>query len=137
MVRPTPVPDELSEPFWNACNEGRLVVQNCKACNRMQYPPERVCSERGSKSDMEWREVSGRGTINGYVVVHDSRLRVWVPQQPYNVAVIEIEEDPAINFFSNLPGTPVDQVPVGASVQVEFLETETGQKIPEWRIVGD
>ena len=137
MVRPTPVPDELSEPFWNACNEGRLVVQNCKACNRLQYPPERVCSECGSESDMEWREVSGRGTINGYVVVHDSRLRVWVPQQPYNVAVIEIEEDPAINFFSNLSGTPVDQVPVGASVQVEFLETETGQKIPEWRIVGD
>jgi uncharacterized OB-fold protein len=86
---------------------------------------------------MEWLEVSGRGTINGYVVVHDSRLRVWVPQQPYNVAVIQLEEDPAINFFSNLSGTPVDQVPVGASVQVEFLEMETGQKIPEWRIVGD
>jgi uncharacterized OB-fold protein len=86
---------------------------------------------------MEWREVSGRGTINGYVVVHDSRLRVWVPQQPYNVAVIQLEEDPTINFFSNLSGTPVDQVPVGASVQVEFLETEAGQKIPEWRIVTD
>ena len=137
MARPTPVADDVSEPFWNACNEGRLVVQNCRACNRMQYPPESTCSGCGSDSNLEWREVSGRGTINGYVVVHDSRLRLWVPEQPYNVAVIQLEEDPTINFFSNLPGTPVDKVPVGASVQVEFLETEAGQKIPEWRIVTD
>ena len=31
----------------------------------------------------------------------------------------------------------VDQVPVGASVQVEFEVTNaTGQKVPEWRVVG-
>jgi len=137
LTRPTPVPDDLSRPFWDACNEGRLVVQCCKTCDRMQYPPENSCSECGSKSSLEWHEVSGRGTINGYVVVHDSRLRLWVPDQPYNVAIIHIEEDPTINFFSNLPGTPVDEVPVGANVQVEFLDTEDGQKIPEWRIVTD
>ena len=103
----------------------------------MQYPPARTCSECDSDSSLEWREVSGRGTINGYIVVHDSRLRLWVPQQPYNVAVVQIDEDPTVNFFSNLSGTPADQVPVGSSVQVEFLELEGGQKIPEWRVVTD
>ena len=137
MQRPTPVSDDLSSPFWNACNEGRLIVQHCKDCDRMQYPPARTCSECDSDSSLEWREVSGRGTINGYIVVHDSRLRLWVPQQPYNVAVVQIDEDPTVNFFSNLSGTPADQVPVGSSVQVEFLELEGGQKIPEWRVVTD
>jgi uncharacterized OB-fold protein len=85
---------------------------------------------------MEWREVSGRGTINGYIVIYDSRLRLWTTEQPYNVAIVQLEEDPTVNFFSNLPGIPVDEVPVGASVQVEFLETATGQKIPEWQVVG-
>ena len=127
----------MSSPFWNACNEGRLIVQHCKDCDRMQYPPARTCSECDSDSSLEWREVSGRGTINGYIVVHDSRLRLWVPQQPYNVAVVQIDEDPTVNFFSNLSGTPADQVPVGSSVQVEFLELEGGQKIPEWRVVTD
>jgi hypothetical protein len=31
---------------------------------------------------------------------------------------------------------PVDEVPVGAKVQVEWLEVTPGQLIPEWRIVS-
>ena len=132
--RPVPVPDEVSAPFWNACNEGKLMVQSCADCEKLQYPPARDCAECGSEA-LSWREVSGRGTINGYIVIHDSRLRVWVPHQPYNVAVVQIEEDPSVNFFSNLPGTAADQVPVGSSVEVEFIDVSESQKIPEWRVV--
>jgi hypothetical protein len=57
--------------------------------------------------------------------------------QPFNLAVISLEEDPEIMLYSHLPGTPVEEVPVGASVQVEFETTQaTGQKVPEWRVVG-
>ena len=56
--------------------------------------------------------------------------------QPFNIAVVQLEEDPGINMLSHLPGTPVDEIPVGAKVQVEFETTsETGQKVPEWRVV--
>ena len=134
--RPVPVPDEVSAPFWNACNEGRLMVQGCADCEKLQYPPARLCAECGSEA-LNWQEVSGRGTINGYIVIHDSRLRVWVPHQPYNVAVVQLEEDPAVNFFSNLPGYQADEVPVGSSVEVEFIDVSPDQKIPEWRVVGD
>jgi hypothetical protein len=30
----------------------------------------------------------------------------------------------------------VDQVPVGARVEVIFEATANGQKVPEWRVVG-
>ena len=137
MPRPvTPIPDELSKPFWDACNERRLVIQNCRACNRMQYPPEKTCYECESDQNLEWREVQGRGSINGFVVIHDSRLQVYWDQQPYNVAIIQLEEDPDIKFFSNLPGTPVDEVPIGAPVEVVFEEAAPGQLIHEWRVVG-
>jgi hypothetical protein len=102
----------------------------------MQYPPEKTCSECGSAEYLGWRDVSGRGSINGYVVFHDTRLRLWTPEQPYNVAIIQLEEDPDIKFFSNMPGVPVGEVPVGASVQVDFQEVSPGQLIHEWRIVG-
>ena len=136
MPKPIPVPDELSKPFWDACNERRLIVQNCTACNRMQYPPEKTCYECGSAESLEWREVSGRGKIHGYCVMHDSRMRLFQPDQPFNVAIIELEEDPDIKFFSNLPGTPADAVPVGASVQVEFQQVAPSQLIHEWRVVS-
>ena len=137
MPKQSPVPDALSKPFWDACNEGRLVMQTCKTCNRMQFPPEPACSECSSKENLEWREVSGRGKINGYGVMHDCRIRTLQADQPFNIALIELEDDPEITMYSHLPGTPVDEVPVGASVQVVFEETPaTGQKVPEWRVVS-
>jgi hypothetical protein len=38
--------------------------------------------------------------------------------------------------LSNLPGTPVDEVPVGAPVEVVYEEVAPGQLIQEWRVVG-
>ena len=136
MPRPVPIPDEVSKPFWEAANEQRLTVQRCTTCDRMQYPPEARCFQCNSAENLEWSEVSGRGTIDDYVVVYDSRLRMFQAEQPYNVAIVQIEEDPDIQFFSNLPGTPVEEVPVGASVEVVFVTSAApGQLIPEWRVV--
>ena len=136
MPKPSPVPDEISKPFWDACNEHRLIIQVCTKCNRMQYPPEKTCLECGSSENLSWREVHGRGKIHGYCVMYDSRIRLLQEQQPFNIAVIELEENPEIKFFSHLPGTPPDQVPVGATVTVEFEETANGQRVPEWRVVS-
>ena len=56
MPKPIPVPDELSKPFWDACNERRLIVQNCTACDRMQYPPQAMCAGCRSADHLAWRE---------------------------------------------------------------------------------
>ena len=135
MPKLVPVANELTKPFWDAVNQKRLVVQNCKVCSRKQYPPEATCAECGSNKNLEWCEVAGRGKIIGYIVVHDSRIRVLQADQPFNMAVVALEEDPALNFLSHLPGTPVDQVPVGASVQAYFEEVAPGQLIHEWKVV--
>ncbi|MQG21467.1 MAG: hypothetical protein FI725_05670 [SAR202 cluster bacterium] len=136
MPRPIPVPDATSKPFWDACNEKRLIVQHCTYCDRKQFPPEPECRECGWHFHLSWLETSGRGTIVGYSVTYESRIQAWHPEQPFNNVIIALEEDPVINFHSNLPGVPVDEVPVGATVEVEFLEVTDGQLIPEWRVVS-
>ncbi len=131
------VPDELTQPFWDAANEGRLVIQHCKACIRLRHPPAPMCDQCGSGDNLEWKQMSGRGKIYNYGVVHDCPVRLLQKDQPFNVAAITLDEDSGIQMYSHLPGTPVDEVPVGASVQVVFEETPaTGQKVPEWRVVG-
>ena len=136
MPKPIPVANELSKPFWDACNERRLVVQNCTACNKLQYPPKPRCGNCGSADNLEWKEVEGRGHILEYAVMRDTRIRPLQADQPFNVAVITLDKDPGINFMSNLPGTPVGEVPVGASVEVVFEETGSGQLIHEWKVAG-
>ncbi len=137
MPKQSPVPEELDKPFWDACNEDRLVIQNCAACNRLQHPPQPRCAQCGSGDHLGWRAMSGRGTIYSYGVVYDTPVAALQANQPYNLAVIQLEEDPGINMYSHLPGAPVDEVPIGGRVQVMFETTPaTGQKVPEWRVVG-
>ena len=134
MPKPIPIPDELSNPFWDAVNERRLTVQNCTDCNTLQYPPRPACRDCGS-SKLEWKETSGRGHILSYMVVADGRLARTRPDQPFNLAVITLDDDPRINFYSNLPGVPVWKAPVGAPVEVTFEEVAPGQLIHEWKLV--
>jgi len=136
MPKQSPVPSELDKPFYDACNEGRLVVQYCANCARYQFPPRGACS-RCAGIGLEWKEVSGKGKITSRVVVHDTPISSLIPDQPFNVATISLDEEPEVIMLSHLPGTPVDQVPIGARVEVLFETTPaTGQKVPEWRVVG-
>ena len=134
MPKVIPVPDELSQPFWDAVNEKRLVLQHCGGCDLLQYPPKRSCSQCGSAEKLVWKEVEGKGHISSYILIEDGRLDRRMPDQPYNLAVVTLDEDPTINFYSNLPGVPVDQVPLGAAVEVVFEECGPGQLIHEWRV---
>ena len=136
MVKQGVVPDELTKGFWEAANDGRLVIQNCKACNRLQNPPAPTCSKCSSGDNLEWKEMSGRGKIYNYGVVYDTPVKLLQDEQPFNLAVITLDDDPAIQMYSHLPGTPVDDVPVGASVEVVFEATANGQMVPEWRVAG-
>ncbi|MSQ29900.1 MAG: hypothetical protein EXR68_05370 [Dehalococcoidia bacterium] len=137
MPKQSPVPNALDKPFWDACNEDRLVLQHCDACGRFQHPPEATCASCGSAERLVWQPVSGRGTVYSYGVVYDTPIASLQGDQPYNVAVIDLDDAPGINMLSHLPGTPVDKVPIGASVRLMFEATPaTGQKVPEWQVAG-
>tara|TARA_Y100000590_G_scaffold268319_1_gene301369 strand:- start:6221 stop:6628 length:408 start_codon:yes stop_codon:yes gene_type:complete len=135
MPKQAVVPDDFTKPYYDACNQGKLVIQNCKSCNILQHPPAPACRECNA-SDMEWKEVSGRGTIYEYGVIHDCPVASLQADQPFNVAVIMLDEDQGIQMYSHLPGVPADEVPVGSKVEVIFEETPNGQKVPEWKVVN-
>ncbi len=134
MPKLIPVPDELSQPFWDAVNRQRLVIQNCASCHKLQYPPRPACQLCNSADAIEWQEVDGKGHIAACIVIEDGRLNRRMPDQPYNLALITLDQDPTVNFYSNLPGVPPYQAPIGAAVTVAFEEVAPGQLIHEWRL---
>jgi uncharacterized protein len=137
MPKQSPTPNALDKPFYDACNEERLIIQYCASCHKYQFPPQPTCNHCGNGSAVEWRQLSGRGRIISRVVVYDTPTSTLIPGQPFNVAAIALDEEPEVVMLSHLPGTPVDQVPVGAAVEVIFEATPaTGQKVPEWRVIG-
>jgi uncharacterized OB-fold protein len=90
----------------------------------------------GSGDNLEWKEVEGKGHIATSIVIEDGRLNRRMPDQPYNLAMITLDEDTNINFYSNLPGTPPYEAPVGAAVQVFYEEVSPDQLIHEWQVIS-
>ena len=64
MLKPQPRVTQLNRPFWDGCNNGRLVIQKCRACTRAVFYP-RVCCPFCKAGDLDWIEASGN-----YLVLH-------------------------------------------------------------------
>ena len=136
MPKLIPVADELSKPFWDAVNNKRLLLQHCGACNKLQYPPQPACQVCNKADTLTWKEVTGKGHIAASIVIEDGRLNRRMADMPYNLAMVTLDEDPTVNFYSNLPGTAPYKAPVGAAVEMTFEEVAPGQLIHEWRVTG-
>jgi uncharacterized OB-fold protein len=136
LQRPIPVPTDLTKPFWEAANQEKLVVQQCSHCNTLFYPPRERCNSCGSTDPLGWKEVEGKGHIDVHLVIRDSRIRGFRSAQPINFVIVRLDEDPGLNFLSNLPGSDAGDVHDDGPVELVFVKAANAdQLIPEWRAV--
>jgi uncharacterized OB-fold protein len=114
--RPLPKPDIYAKtrPFWEAANQGKLLLQYCKDSGKYQWYP-RSGSVHTGKRNIEWREVAGRGTVYAYTVSvapwpgHEDRV-------PYLCALVELQE--GVRILANLVNVMPDDVRSGMPVQL-------------------
>ena len=88
-------------PFFEASERGELVIQGCTACGRLRFPPRPVCPWCHS-TGREWSRMSGLGRIWSFAVSHPPLLPPFQDRAPYNVAVVELDEDPLIRVVGNV-----------------------------------
>ena len=55
MSIPLPVPSDVSQPHWDGCREGRLMVQHCRDCDTYVFIPQPFCTACQAES-LEWVE---------------------------------------------------------------------------------
>ena len=94
--RPLPAPDELTRFYWAAAAEHRLVLQRCRSCSKLQYPPE-ICCVHCQAEEFEAAEVSGRGVIYSYSVVDRPLHAGFVDALPYVVVLVELADQPGLS----------------------------------------
>lgn len=132
VARPAPQSTELSEGFWQGVREGRLVIQRCKACGLLRHYPQPMCPACRAL-DFDWAPVAGRGSIYSYTVAHRAFHPAWQAHVPYAIATIELDE--GIRMVCDLPGIALEQVVIGARVEVHFAELPGQGMMPRFRIV--
>ncbi len=134
-----PAPDQDSAPFWEFCARGELRVQQCAACRRRRMPPRPMCPWCRSLESI-WEPTSGRGRVWSWVVPHPPLLAAYAEVAPYNVVVVELDDDPTIRFVGNVvstPDGPLNQVDpatmwIGEPVRVCFAPPVDGIALPRW-----
>jgi uncharacterized OB-fold protein len=135
-----PLLAEEALPHWEGTRDGRLVVQRCPDTGRLIWPP-RPMSPFGSRRKPEWVGVSGRGRIWSFVVPHPPLLPGFTEVAPYNVILVELDEDPTIRVVGNLlahEGAALDSVDpstieIGAPVRAVFGdEFGAGYRLVRW-----
>ncbi|WP_433213983.1 Zn-ribbon domain-containing OB-fold protein [Microtetraspora malaysiensis] len=124
------VPDEVSEGFWAATRERRLVIQSCRSCGRRQHYPRWLCTACGG-AELQFLPVSGLGVVDSFTVVHRAPAPGLEP--PYVVARVRLAEGPVM--LTNLVGAAgwaCDQ-----PVRVDWRPLPDGRHLPVFRPMED
>jgi uncharacterized OB-fold protein len=61
-IRPLPVPDGDTKPYWDAAREHRLIIQRCQNCQQAIFYPRSVCPHCMS-DHIAWIEASGKSRL--------------------------------------------------------------------------
>jgi uncharacterized OB-fold protein len=128
-VRPIPLPNLDSKPYWEACKRHELRVQRCRECQRYRFYP-RTCCPHCLSFEADWEKVSGEGVIYSFTVVHRPPSEAFRDAVPYVVALIQLDE--GIRMMSNVAGCPADQVRIGMRVRAVFQEITQTITLPQF-----
>lgn len=117
--KPLPVPDPVTQPFWDGLNEGILRIQRCAACRTAVFYPRIGCPDCGARA-LEWITASGRGTVHAFTIAHRGVPAAFKGAIPYVVAMVELEEGACL--MTNLIGVDPspDAVKIGMAVEMVF-----------------
>lgn len=117
--------------FWDAAQEGRLVVQQCDDCDEYVFPPQDVCPHCWADG-LRWTDVSGDGRVYSFSTVHVDVHSTWGDRVPYTVAFVRLEE--GVFVVTTLVDCDHEEVEIGTPVTVTFgeLPDEDGQ-FPQFR----
>jgi uncharacterized OB-fold protein len=126
----------------------QLMLRACKACGLMRYPPSHGCPWCADL-EWEWREVSGKGHIYSYEVVHHAIQPGFKDWTPYAIVLVELDEqrgtptpDEALRIIANLVTTdfspePESKVAIGKRVRVVFQDLASDFALPQFALTDE
>lgn len=132
------VPTRIASPrghdnkwWWDACDEGRVLIQRCKACQTLRHPPRPMCGECQS---MEWDSVESalRGEVLSFTELHHPKIPGY--QYPLVCAVIKLGE--GTNLVANVVGCDPEAVHIGMQVQGKVEAVDEKTMLPQFYPAG-
>lgn len=96
MDKPLPVPTPVSQPFWDGLKEHVIRIQYSPSAGTYVFYP-RILAPGTLADDLEWREVSGAGTLYTFTVTDRPTAPPWAGSVPQLLAIVELDEGPRMS----------------------------------------
>jgi len=120
----------VTEPFWQAAKERRLVAPRCADCGTFRLPPTPYCPSCQSKA-VDWVELSGQAEIYSFAVVHGFPGYPDITLVP---VVVDLPDAPGARLISNLIDVDPAAVEIGQRLTVDFHPITGGWMLPVFRL---
>ena len=114
---PLPEPTPVSEPYWHALTEHRILIQYSPSLDRYVFYP-RTLAPGTLADDLEWREIDGEGTLFTYTVAARPTGPPWADALPQLLAVVEWDAGPRVS--TELVDVEPDRIQIGMRVTPVF-----------------
>ncbi len=120
-----------SASFWDAAGEGKLVLQHCRQCEHIQFPPRHLCAKCWSENLAD-AESQGFGAIESVTVVRRAPIASFRDKVPYTVISVLLDEGP--RMIADLKGAEVSTQDIGRRVRAVIdLDTQLNP-LPSFRL---
>ena len=126
VERPLPVERSFSKPFWEATREKRLLIQYDRVAQAYQFYPRPTSIYTGKASNLEWREVSGRGQVFSYTIARRARPP-FREHEPFWLALVTLDE--GVNVMANVVGCTQEQMAIGLRVKPHWQPLSDGRNL--------
>ena len=100
-----------------ALDQGKFLIQQCKACSKSIYFPRELCPHCGS-NDVHFVAPKGRGTVYATTTVR----RKPDAGGDYNVCLVDLDE--GVRLMSRVEHAPTDSVKIGQRVVARMQISE-------------
>ena len=115
--RPMPVKTPTTAPFWDALAQHRIVIQYSPSSDAYVFYP-RVRAPRTLADDLEWREISGMGTLYSFTVAYRPVSPHFADAVPQLLAIVEWDEGPRFSTEMVLPADRADPAELSVGMRV-------------------
>lgn len=105
--------------YMDYCQKDQLAFQRSPSGKAIFYP--RVL-EPITGAELSWEISRGLGTVYSTTVIYSR------DEQPYNVALIDIDE--GYRMMSRVEGVDPEHIRIGMRVQVQMMTFDDGKKYP-------
>jgi uncharacterized OB-fold protein len=129
---PLPIPDKLTQFFWDGTREGRLLIQRCSSCGMYVHLPKVLCPFCLS-SALTHSEVAGRGTLYSFTQA-EHMYHPGIPT-PYILALVELDEQLGLRMLSKITDCELEELSIGQRLEVWFSEITPEVVLPLFRLV--